>query len=98
MEENICAMLLSIILKKSPEESFWLIENVQAYQRGEKRYIDRTITEQDMNFILKLKESGASKKYIMEIYNLSESALLHRIRRHKTNKGQHDYPIHADAV
>jgi DNA-binding NarL/FixJ family response regulator len=82
IEENYCALALSILTKRKPEQSLDYIHHGK--RRGVK-YASRSDVELDIGEMVEMWQAGMFYRQIGEVFGLSESTVNNRIRRYRLN-------------
>lgn len=90
MNDNWCALCISILKEVTPEMAFELLENPGTQEGKPMRYKkNRTITNDDVADMVKLKETHSYSE-IGEMYGMSIGAVYSRIKYYKQ---KHDKPL-----
>ena len=77
LEENYLALVIAILCKKTPEQSFYILEF------GLKKL--RRITKSEADEMIKYKKRGMTYKAIGEMFGITDQAAHKRIKRRKEN-------------
>lgn len=81
MTDNWLALCIAILRKVNVEQAFLLLKNPETKSNG----LGRTITEEDMEDIFKLKEE-MSVRELAEAYGMKVNSMYVRMTREKRNK------------
>jgi hypothetical protein len=80
IEENWCALALSILTKRKPEQS---LDYIHHGKRLSVHYASRSDVELDIEEMFEMWQDGMFYRKIGEVFGLTESTVNNRIRRYR---------------